>query len=69
MIEETLSTWMSLLSVRAEKNAYITALSAIEKLPIREAKAFIQETLESCEDLEITYERKLEPVTLKHSCT
>lgn len=69
MIEETFSTRMSLLAVRAEKNAYITALNAIDRLPMKEARAFIQETLDGCEDLEITFERKLEGLSPKHSCT
>lgn len=68
MIDDTFSTRMSLLSVRAEKNAYTLALGAIDRIPIKEAREFIQEALDGCEDLEIIFERKIDGLTPKHSC-
>ena len=67
MIDETLSTRMSLLAIRSEKNAFTASLNALETLPFERAKSLIRQLLEENEDMEISLERKLEPLTPLHS--
>jgi DNA-directed RNA polymerase specialized sigma24 family protein len=63
MIDTKFSTRMDQLHNHGKKTAFTLAIRALEDLPFAQAKKFIQEQLEGCEDMEIALDRKLEQVS------
>lgn len=68
MLDELLAIRFDALHNHGMKSGLSIALTLLDGMPIAQARQFIQERFEQCEDLEIAYDRKLEAdVILLHS--